>query len=138
MVLRLEMSPDFIEVDRVVPAVAQGLSSALSPDKLMAVEIALAEALTNAVKHAQASGTPEVIHVTATTLPESVRIEIIDAGDQSPADLYDDVPQVGDIDPLSDGGRGIPLISHLADEVRFEPAHGRNLLRLVFRREESA
>lgn len=138
MTYRLDMSPDQAEVDRVVPLLIAELSGALSEDRLMSVEIAMAEALTNAVKHALASGTPDVIHVSAQSDARQVRLEIVDAGAQSPQDLYQDVAELGDIDPMNDSGRGLSLISHLADEVVFNPAHGKNQLILIFNRDNTA
>ena len=138
MSLQQDMRPDLAEVDRIVPAMLAALSDALSEDRLSTVEICLAEALTNAVNHARASQTQTAIHITAQILADSVRIEIIDAGRQSPSDLYTDVTDLGDIDPMDENGRGIPLISQLADEVQFTPAEGRNRLCLSFNRGNDA
>ncbi|WP_022707585.1 MULTISPECIES: ATP-binding protein [Paracoccus] len=133
-----DIRPDEAEVDRVLPDLCRALADLLTPDKLTALEIAVAEALTNAIRHARASGTPETIRIAASVEPARVRIEIVDAGDQSPADLFEDVADLDQIDPLAEGGRGLSLISHCADGVEFVPAQGRNLLRLAFDRQEGA
>lgn len=135
MAFDADMRPDEAEVDRLLPKLKSAVAPMLSEDRLDALEIAVAEALTNAIKHARASDPTSEIHLGATVHPDRVMIEIVDAGRQSPADLYDDLTDIGDIDPMQENGRGLSLLAHCADEIEFEPAEGRNLLRLFFMRE---
>ncbi|MDO6670005.1 ATP-binding protein [Paracoccus sp. 1_MG-2023] len=132
MIYSADIKPDQVEIDHVLPKLRLALSPLLDADRLDCVEIVLAEALTNAVKHAQSSGTPEAIHLTAGREADHVWVEIVDAGNRSPGDLYDDLAAPDELDPMQVDGRGLSLIAALADHVEFEPAEGSNRLRLRF------
>ena len=55
------------------------------------MEIALAEALANAVTHGTSAGQSEPIRVTASDSAAGVTVEIVDAGKQVPRELYENV-----------------------------------------------
>ena len=138
MTFVLEMPPSLGEIDPVVVSLKAQLEAALSEDKLSALEIAVTEALANAVKHGDTESAGLPIRVVASTGAADVRVEIIDAGRQGPADLFKDVGDIAEVDPLAENGRGLSLICHFADGLRFEPSEGRNRLELTFLREAGA
>ncbi len=134
MRLVLEMPPRLGEVDQIVTSLCRGLAGTLPQDKLSGLEIAVTEALANAVTHGDAASGADPIRVIASAGPAEVRIEIIDAGRQGPEDLYQGVGDIGDVDPLAENGRGLSLICHFVDGVTFEPGDGANRLELLFQR----
>lgn len=135
--LSLEMRPELSEVDMVVTSLKEAAGKALSEMKLATFEIALSEALTNAVRHGLASSEGSMapdqpIKVTLSDSPRGLLIEIIDAGTQGPEDLYEDVASPDAIDLMAESGRGLSLIRHCVDDLTFEPAPGHNRLELLF------
>ncbi|GGB00770.1 ATP-binding protein [Allosediminivita pacifica] len=138
MTIVLEMPPSLGEVDPVVISLKAQLEAALSEDKLSALEIAVTEALANAVKHGDTGSAGQPIRVVASIGEAEVRVEIIDAGRQGAVDLFKDVGDIAEVDPLAENGRGLSLICHFVDGLRFEPAEGRNRLELTFLREAGA
>lgn len=130
--LFLEMRPDLAEVDETVVALNKAASGFLSDLKLASFEIALAEALTNAVRYGVSPVNDEPIRITMQMSEKSVTLEIVDAGEQGPSDLYDDVERPEDIDPLAESGRGLSLIRHCVDGLTFQPRQGENRLELIF------
>ncbi|EPX75439.1 ATP-binding protein [Salipiger mucosus] len=137
MTIVLEMPPVLGEIDPLVVSLKRELADSLPEEKLSALEIAIAEALTNAVEHGASASVSQPIAVSASSTDLGVTIEIIDAGDQVPHDLYDEVVSLDDIDPLAESGRGLSLIRHLSDKLIFEQRDGRNRLELQFLRAET-
>lgn len=140
-----QMRPELSEVDAMVAALIDAARPALSEVKLAAFEIAMAEALTNAVRYGVAAGAEATdlaalppIEVTLSHQPRGVVVEIIDAGDQGPDDLYADVVAPEAIDLMAESGRGLSLIRHCTDDLSFEPAAGHNRLVLIFTPDVSA
>ena len=84
---------------------------ALTDDETAGVVLAVDEAAANAVRHAYGPGKPGVVELTLWTEPGTLCVEVVDHGSW--------VPPVGDTAPagLADGGRGIPLMSSMAEAV---------------------
>ena len=84
---------------------------ALTDDETAGVVLAVDEAAANAVRHAYGPGRSGVVELTMWTEPGTLCVEVVDHGSW--------VPPVGDTAPdgLADGGRGIPLMSSMAEAV---------------------
>ena len=84
---------------------------ALTDDETAGVVLAVDEAAANAVRHAYGPGRSGVVELTMWTEPGTLCVEVVDHGRW--------VPPVGDTGPdgLADGGRGIPLMSSMAEAV---------------------
>lgn len=133
----LHMPTELDQLDGMVAQLTELASPTLSEDKLTSFEIAVMEALTNAVQHAVSPAPDKPVAITIDVQPDRVRVVIFDAGARAPDDLYDNVPQPHEIDEMSESGRGIPLISMLADDVLFQPGEGGNRLQMVFNKDPS-
>lgn len=100
-----------------VPVVRHLLSSALDrlgvdPDCASDVELAVCEACTNVLKHANAA--PEEFEVRIEISEEECQIEVSDLG---AAEVGDALTRVGTVD--EEGGRGIQLMRALVDQLHF-------------------
>jgi serine/threonine-protein kinase RsbW len=84
---------------------------ALSDDETAAVVLAVDEAAANAVRHAYGPGRSGVVELTLWTEPGTLCVEVVDHGNW--------VPPVAPaaVDGLADRGRGIPLMSTMAEAV---------------------
>ncbi|APX24103.1 MAG: ATP-binding protein [Rhodobacteraceae bacterium] len=138
MPIVLEMQPSLDRIDPLVLSLKKEFENLLSEEKLGSMEIALAEALANAVTHGTSAGQSEPIRVTASDSAAGVTVEIVDAGKQVPRELYENVAALEDVDPLAENGRGLPLIRFLTDDLVFEHRDGQNRLQLLFARDPSA
>lgn len=130
--LVLQMRPELSEIDAIVMALKDAARAWLPDDRLTGLEIAAAEALSNAVRHGTADTPRDPVAVTLSHLPDRVLVEIVDAGDPPPDDLFDDVPDPEGIDPMAESGRGLSLIRHCVDDLTFEHQAGRNRLKMAF------
>ncbi|WP_378946810.1 ATP-binding protein [Paracoccus sp. R86501] len=131
----LHMQTDLDRLDGMLARLTELASGVLSDDKMSSFEIAVMEALTNAVQHAVSPDPDKPIVVTLDIQPDHLRIRIVDAGNRAPDDLYENVPQPHEIDEMAESGRGVPLISLLADHISFLPGDGGNQLEMIFNRD---
>ena len=99
----------------------------IDPDCVYDVEVAVTEACTNVLKHAQ--GARDEYEVEFTIDPRRASIRIKDTGrgfdPSSLADAHEDAPDLH-LDLTEEGGRGIMLMRALVDELEFtsEPEAG--------------
>ena len=121
-------------VDPVVLSLKDDLKDTLPEDKLGAMEIVVTEALTNIVRHAYQGAGDAPIRVRTLLTDAAVVVEIRDAAPPGPADLFDKAPNIDEIDPLAESGRGLALIRCYADRLDFAPGASGNRLRLEFDR----
>lgn len=84
---------------------------ALTDDEVAGVVLAVDEAAANAVRHAYGPGGSGVVELTMWTEPGTLCVEVVDHGSWVPP-VTDTAP-----DGLADGGRGIPLMSSMAEAV---------------------
>lgn len=101
------------------------------PKDLMAVQLAVEEAVTNVINHGYADGQPHTFTVEL-ALEERRLTTVIT--DDAPA--YDPLarPEVDTSRPLEEreiGGLGVHLLKKLMDSARYERRDGRNVLTLV-------
>lgn len=107
-------------------------------EALSQIEICVAEALTNVVKHAYGSEKGQ-IETRMAVSEGSVILEIVDHGKSIPTGVLEDTPSTMQFDPdlrseLPEGGMGLVLLKQVMDEVSYEAGEKSNTLRLVYRR----
>jgi anti-sigma regulatory factor (Ser/Thr protein kinase) len=102
---------------------------ALTDDEVADVVLAVDEAAANAVRHAYGPGTSGVVELTLWTEPGTLCVEVVDHGSWRPPSVP--VPAAGVEGGAGDGGRGIPLMSTMADAVliHYDARGSRVLLR---------
>src|SRR6185436_5973400 len=98
---------------------------ALTDDETADVVLAVDEAAANAVRHAYGPGMSGVVELTLWTEPDTLCVEIVDHGNWRPPAAPTPAGQT------ADGGRGIPLMSTMADAVliHYDERGSRVLLR---------
>ncbi|MDH2327347.1 ATP-binding protein [Cereibacter sp. SYSU M97828] len=125
--MRFRMPVELEAIDRLAPEVRAAAAAHLPEDRLVAVEIALVEALSNVVRHGHPAGEVEI---ELRPLARGIEVEIADVGNPIPPGLLEaEAPD----DPLAESGRGLALIRTCADDLRYESSEGRNRLTLTFR-----
>jgi len=110
----------------------------LGADYAAAVELALVEALTNAIKHGSVNGrqTGQIL-VTAHTRNDALVVEVIDTVPVLPKELLEKarVPcsdvEIDDITSLAESGRGLSIIILSMDEVSLRTANDSYVLSMV-------
>jgi serine/threonine-protein kinase RsbW len=108
-----------------------GADQRLAPDVVNSLNVALDEAVSNAINHGYDAGTRGEIAVRLRRRPDSVLLEIEDDG--RPFDPLQ-APPPDLTSPLAArriGGLGVHLIRSLMDEVTYARHDGRNILKLV-------
>jgi serine/threonine-protein kinase RsbW len=117
--MQLQLELDLPRDKLSVPVIRRVLGNSLRTlgvvdDCIDDIEVALSEACTNVLDHAQDG---EVYHVRASIDEASCVLEVIDRGGG-----FDDAA-LGHADAMSDAetGRGIQLMRRLVDSVSFEP-----------------
>jgi serine/threonine-protein kinase RsbW len=84
---------------------------ALTDDETAGVVLAVDEAAANAVRHAYGPGRSGVVELTLWTEPGTLCVEVVDHGNWVPP------AEPPAVDGLADRGRGIPLMSSMAEAV---------------------
>ena len=123
---------DLAEIPRLAEFV-DGFCAPLAPTPkdVLALQLALEEAVTNVINHGYADGQP---HTFTVELAAADRRATVIVTDDAPA--YDPLARA-EVDttlPLEDrriGGLGVHLVKKLMDSARYERRDGRNLLTLV-------
>ena len=87
-------------------------------------ELAAAEALSNAVEHGCAEADNKFFHTRLYLRQDHVELRVADPSDFSGPESAPSLPE----DPYVEGGRGLFLMSQMADEVRHENENGRHVL----------
>ena len=124
-------------VARTTAALGPLLPARLPESDRQAVELGLAEALSNIVRHGHAGRSTQAVEVEWQETGRALRIEIRDAGLPIPAaELNRDGPSVFDFDVtdlgrLPEGGMGLELIRGAFDRLDYVSRDGVNRLRLV-------
>jgi len=125
----IESTPE--AVDALMAELCDAARPILPAARLIEMEIAATEALTNVVLHGNADA-GAAIGVQITTTRDSVTVEIRDSGRPVPAGLFETAPDPAEIDPLAEDGRGIALITSLSDRLDYTSTPGSNRLALTF------
>lgn len=129
---------DLNAVAPVALAVHAYAETVLGADCAAAVELALVEALTNAIKHGSIKGRQTgQIMVTAQASEDALVIEVIDTVPVVPEGFLDNAraPRadigIDDIASLAESGRGLSIIVLSMDEVSLRTANDRYVLSMV-------
>lgn len=122
LVIRLQVTlpGDPAQISPAVEQVMQAVADVGCADGHEAeIELALREALANAIRHGSKGDPSKVVHCTVASDPERRMIIVVrDSGEGfDPSNVPD--PLMGE-NLFSHHGRGIYLITRLMDEVRFE------------------
>jgi serine/threonine-protein kinase RsbW len=128
---------------QVAPAtqrVRQLLPEWLGEAERDAIELALAEALTNIVEHGYGHDSTEPVRLRLRERGGGLEIDIWDRGQPIPDGLIENTDVTTtflfdptDLDGLPEGGMGLALIKAAFNEVRYGTHDGVNRLRLVRR-----
>lgn len=120
------------DVDRVVVSLKRDVGAVLDDMAVARVEICLAEALTNVIKHAGQTNPDARIDVALHDGTRAVSIDLFDPDGAAPFDLRDHAPDLDAVDPMAESGRGLGLIAQCADDIDYARKGGRFCLTLTF------
>jgi serine/threonine-protein kinase RsbW len=120
------------DVDPMVMALAAKAGEVLPMEARFRLELSVSEALTNLVVHAKTDDQGAVIDIRMWLGTDSVSLEIFDPSGTTPFDIRDHAPDLSQIDPNVEDGRGLALIMDCADAVDYGPSEGKNRLKLTF------
>jgi len=128
--------PNVIDaVDPMVMALRDAAAGVLPDDARFRFELCVTEALTNLATHAPAVG--REVKIVLTLAPGQAAIKIFDPEGTEPFDLRQHATDLGAVDAMAEGGRGLGLILECADSVTYGPSGTRNALHLVFHASET-
>jgi len=103
----------------------------LSPDRIMALEMSVEEALVNIIKYAY-PGTKGYFEVSCRKTPDNkIIVEISDEGLPFDVLAKADPDVTLSVEERQIGGLGIYLMKKLMDEVRYRRENGKNILTLT-------
>jgi serine/threonine-protein kinase RsbW len=128
----LRVKTELDDLNRVLDWFAQFDQDPLPHAVWLQCQLALAEAFTNAVRHAHRNRDPETpIDIQVTADPHRLEIQVWDCGD--PFELMDSITLAREAPPTEqEGGRGLLLMQRIASELSYHrDPDGRNCLRLV-------
>ncbi|MFC0199413.1 ATP-binding protein [Paracoccus rhizosphaerae] len=118
-------------VDTAMADLCAFAADALPIEGMIRLEIAVTEAMTNIVLHGDLPA-ESTIDLLVRKAPEQVDVEIRDPGPPIPPNLLQSSPDIADVDPLEESGRGIPLIKALSDALDYRSAGRSNCMTLRF------
>lgn len=139
MLHRFSMPRDLSAISPLAQSVTALMTTGYDQDTRDAVDLALVEALSNAVKHGTKDSAKQV-GVEVTLSDQDIVIEIIDSSPPMPLFLLEDIdPDAlvidgSDIQNVPETGRGLALIVMMMDEVTFHHIGDQTRLRLMRRR----
>ena len=108
------------ELSRVLSWFAELYDTGIPTSVWIRCQLALAEGLTNAVRHAHKEKPPDLpIDIEVAVFTEYLEIKIWDSGD--PFDLEQKIKDMsGQTDIYAPGGRGLKLIKDIADSISYQ------------------
>jgi len=129
---RRAVEDNLCDVGQAIGWVSQVSSTAdLSEDTRFGIELCMEEALANLVMHGQAPDGQKDIAIVFSVDGSRATVQILDRC--APYDVMNaDLPQPGQFDDSSEGGRGLRLLRSFATEMSYETCDGRNVLTMVF------
>ncbi|HYF16842.1 MAG TPA: ATP-binding protein [Ramlibacter sp.] len=133
----LSLHATLAEVARATQRVRQLLPEWLEPADCDAIELGVAEALTNIVEHGYGGDTAETVRLRLLERPAGLEIEILDRGRPIPPGMLEQADDTtflydpSDLAALPEGGMGLALIKAAFHEVSYRRQAGINRLRLV-------
>lgn len=132
------MPRDFSAISPLSQSVTALMANAFDQDARDAVDLALVEALSNAVQHGTKESAKQIALEVSLTETE-ITVDIIDSTPPMPLFLLDEVSptalDIGDeLETVSESGRGLALIVMVMDEVTFHHVEDTTRMRLIRRR----
>lgn len=132
------MPRDLAAISPLSQSVTALMANSFDQDARDAVDLALVEALSNAVQHGTKESAKQIALEVSLTETE-ITLDIIDSTPPMPLFLLDDVSpealDIGDdLETVSESGRGLALIVMVMDEVTFHHVEDTTRMRLVRRR----
>jgi len=130
--LTLVFSADVGPASLVGPAV-RGIAEAVGFSRERAGEVALCaqEAAVNAAEHACAGLPDGIVSVAVAVEDDRFAVRVRDGGQPMPPGLLEEA-RVSEPDPLSVRGRGLFMITRLAESVGYGSDAGGNVLEMTF------
>lgn len=129
----LQVNSGLSELDQVLSWFSHLHQSPIPTSVWIRCQLALAEAFTNAVRHAHRELPPNAsVDIEVTLLPEHLEIRVWDQG--PPFDLEQKINSLSDrVDIFSPGGRGLKLMKDIADTLSYTRTddNNRNCLLIV-------
>lgn len=117
--ISLRVSTDLNELAKVLDWFEYLSHDAMSKMDWLRCKTALAEAFTNAVRHAHKNMPQEMpIDLEATLTENTLEVKVFDFG--TGFDLSDKLSDLDDVDINALGGRGLDLINQIVDVFRYE------------------
>ncbi|HZY20258.1 MAG TPA: ATP-binding protein [Ramlibacter sp.] len=135
----LELPAAMAEVAAATQKLRGLLPDWLDDDGRDAIELAVAEALTNVVKHGYGGDSVETVRLRLLERPGGLEIELLDRGRPIPDGRLEQADETTfmfdptDLANLPENGLGLALIKAAFDEVRYRTRRGVNRLQLVRR-----
>ena len=121
------------DVDGLSRSLADLARACLPAERLVGLEIAVAEALNNVVLHGY-KGRDGIISAALVIRETAVTVEIRDRGQRVPEGALAAARSLDDLDPLAESGRGLGLIVGLSDRLDYAAGTEGNRLTLEFDR----
>jgi serine/threonine-protein kinase RsbW len=138
--IRLAIDSNLSDVSLVAVAINQ-ICVHIGMDEIQAsqVELCIAEAATNAIRHAYHSKRGQTVSITISTDVDRMQIEVCDWGTPMPAEQINRLIHGGEIVEadgadrtlLKEGGRGLQIIHNLMDEVSYFREESLNRMQLT-------
>ncbi|MGO4906912.1 ATP-binding protein [Pseudorhodobacter sp. W20_MBD10_FR17] len=120
------------DVDPMVMALASKVDDILPMEARFRFEVSVSEALTNLVIHANTDAKDPIIDIRLTLGDTTVTLEAFDPSGAAPFDIRAHAPDLSQINPSVENGRGLGLIMECADSVDYGPVAHKNRLKLTF------
>jgi serine/threonine-protein kinase RsbW len=136
----IQLQASLAQVAVTTQRVRQLLPAWLGEAERDAIELALAEALTNIVEHGYGHDSLDPVRLRLVERPDALQIDIWDRGQPIPDGRLENTDvhttflfDPTDLDGLPEGGMGLALIKSAFHDVRYGSRDGVNRLRLVRR-----
>lgn len=114
----LILNSSFEEMERLESFIDElGLSLNIDDDDLNRIMLVLSEAVNNAIVHGNKQKPEKKVFITTTLMEQALIITIKDEGEGFDPETLDNPLKEQNL--LKEGGRGVYLIKHYADEVEF-------------------
>ena len=132
----LDIDSEISNVPLVGMSVRSVCSSLTGEEQAGLVELAVVEAVTNAIKHAYRGESGKSVIVRLTVSDEALTIEVIDSGNSIPPIKLKAAEALLDfdsenMDAIPTSGMGLGIIQRVADEFLYENIGGQNVLRMT-------
>lgn len=112
----IQSDPDLMpEVEALVLDAA--VKAGLNEDKFNNISLAVAEAISNSIKHGNKNDKSKKVFIKISADDEKMVVVLKDQGEGFDPDIIPDPTQPGNI--LKDSGRGIHIMRSLLDDLRF-------------------